>query len=175
MVSRLGSRKCKRGRGFCLAQDTLVMDDVFRTYLSSALLTFALIGSLAGWAADLEYISPEQTKALADQFSGARLTEKDQQLLKTKKAWSCDMYGMRTKLQVQHGIKLYQWKSGSPDWTNTGAQPVAAYKLDNGTLVGKSNRLEDDVRMTPSGRLISRLTLASRPNTVLAYSVCSSL
>ncbi|MBX3020573.1 MAG: hypothetical protein KF799_02755 [Bdellovibrionales bacterium] len=151
------------------------MDDTWKRYLSSFLLTLALLSSLTGHAdsAELEFISQEQTTALAQTFEGASLSP--EQLLQRNSKWSCDMYGMRTRLQVQRGVKLYEWSAHDKTWTNSGAQPVANYQLENGTLTGKTPRLEDQVRATREGKLISRLSASGDAPRVLAYSVCTAL
>ena len=152
------------------------MDDIWKAYLSSLIFTIALLSSLTGQAASLEYISPELTKALAAEFSSAGLGDKDQALLKDKKAWTCSMYGVRTRLQVQHGVKLYDWSQAvASGWKNSGAQPVVDYHVEGGALLGKSAKVEDRVRLTKEGKLLSQLSLATPPHTVLAYSVCNSL
>jgi hypothetical protein len=148
------------------------MDDTWKTYLSSFILTTALLGSLAS-AVDLEYITPEQSSALADQFSTAQLTDADQSTISHKPTWTCDMYGMRTKLQVQRGLKLYDFSKDHGSLKNTGAQPVENYSYDKDALVGKTSRLQDRIRMTASGQLISQLSVVNTtPNTIIAYSVC---
>ena len=148
------------------------MDDAWKSYFSSLLLSMALLGAFLSHAADLEYISPEVTTRLADQFSAATLDGKD----RIQKAWTCDMYGMRTRLQIQRGIKLYELKpSTNGHWKNAGAGPVTEYRPAQGALTGKTDQVEDQIRITKDGHLISRLSLVSPPHTVIAYSVCSSL
>lgn len=148
------------------------MDDTWKAYLSSFLLTVALLSSLTGHAADLEFISHEQTEKLATDFNKA--AEATDALLTAKKEWSCDMYGMRTRLQVQKGVKLYNWSHASESWMNSGASPVAEYRLEKGVLKGKSERVEDQVRLTPDGKLISRLSTHGESPRVLAYSICTA-
>lgn len=153
------------------------MDDAWKAYFSSLLLTTALLGSLAS-AVDLEYITPAQSQELADRFSGARLTDSDrQELATTKRNWSCDMFGMRTRLQVQRGLKLYEFQpaSSAGQLKNGGAQPIESYTLENGALVGRSARVQDRVRVTGHGELISQLSLSSAPNSIIAYSLCHPL
>lgn len=149
------------------------MDDTFKTYFASFLLSFALLASLTGQAAELEFISQDQANALGEQFSGAGTPTET--LFSRKKNWTCDMYGVRTRLQVQRGVKLYEWSSEKGAWKNGGAQPVIDYRLDKGTFSGRGPKVEDQIRATKEGRLISRLSSADDSHKVIAYSVCTAL
>lgn len=153
------------------------MDDAFKAYLSSFVFTLALVAACTGHAADLEYISHEQGKALTEQFENATMGPKEQALLAEKKAWNCSMYGMRTRLQVRHGVKLYEFTADSSNqWKNSGAMMVESYRLDGqGNLSAQNERVLDQVRVTADGKLVSRLTLATIPHTLLSYSVCEAL
>jgi hypothetical protein len=86
------------------------------------------------------------------------------------------MYGVRSRLQVQRGINLYRWSRESALWKNGGAQPVTEYRYHTdhtrGELVGRTARLEDEVRLTADGQLISRLSASAPSAAVIAYSVC---
>lgn len=88
------------------------------------------------------------------------------------------MYGVRSRMQVQRQVKLYRFRQlpNSPTIQNSGSQVVSSYKLENNNLVGRDSRLEDQLRLTAEGKLISRLSLrAAASPTVLAYSICSPL
>lgn len=137
---------------------------------------FILISSVIAQAAEVEYISPEKQKQLESMFKDAHFSmSKDAQILKAH-GWSCDMYGMRTRLQVQRGLKLYEWNaSDGNEWQNSGAQLVSSYKPEATALVGRRDRFEDQVRITKDGQLVSRLSLNTPEHTVLAYSVCKTL
>jgi hypothetical protein len=150
------------------------MDDSWKSYISSFLLTAALLGNLAG-AVDLEYISPEKQDALAKQFSSAHMTLADKKQLEHE--WTCDMYGMRTHLQVQHGLKLYDFRErDGGGLKNVGAQPVESYSFSaDGRLQGQTERVFDRVRLTAQGELIGQLSLNAPGQTLIAYSVCKSL
>lgn len=149
------------------------MDDAFKTYLSSFLLSFALLASLTGQASELEYISQTKASELGTQFTDANTPAES--LLNSKKNWNCDMYGVRTRLQVQRGVKLYAWTSEDGAWKNSGASPVSDYRMSKGTFSGRNAKIEDQIRITSEGHLISRLTTADDTHKVLAYSVCTAL
>ena len=154
------------------------MDDLFKTYFSSLFLSLALLVSLTGRAFELEYISPERSTALANQFDNATLTENQQSLLSQKKAWTCSMYGVRTRLQVQKAVKLYSWTSPSQgQWQNGGTHPVAKYVYQGKllALVGQTDQLQDEVRLTNRGQLVSRLSSRTAKSDVLAYTVCDAI
>lgn len=82
------------------------------------------------------------------------------------------MYGVRTRLQVKRGVKLYRWNSAS--WHNEGSQPVEDYKPDVSELVGLTPRFEDRVRVTKDGHIISQLSVTHPSRQVVAYSLCST-
>lgn len=156
--------------GAPLASVSSVMLDV-----KSAIFTFMFVFTLTAPAAEVEYISPERQHQLESLFNGAHFTGKDSQAIQAHE-WICDMYGMRTKMQVQRGLKLYKWSnSGSADWHNTGAQLISEYKGGSTALVGQKDRFEDQVKMTQDGQLVSRLALNNSEKTVIAYSVCKTL
>lgn len=147
------------------------MQEFGNGYLTSAILCLGLMISLLAHGLEMEYISPEKQQKLEALFKKSSLkTEKSDSL--RKKAWTCDMYGMRTRLQVQKGMKLYSWNSAS--WKNEGSSPVEEYKAENDELVGKASRFEDRVRMTDDGQLISQLSVTQPKQQVVAYSLCST-
>ncbi len=87
------------------------------------------------------------------------------------------MYGVRSRMQVQHGLELYRLSplGNTPNWHNEGAQLVSSYQAHSGALVGLHERFEDQVKLTATGQLISRLSIISPQRVVVAYSLCSSL
>lgn len=85
------------------------------------------------------------------------------------------MYGARSNMQAQHGLKLYTLSNKSGDWHNSGAQLVSDYKAGANALVGHKDRFEDQVKITKEGLLISQLSLNNAAKTVIAYSVCKTL
>lgn len=139
----------------------------------SVLLTF---GSLAAAAPEVEYISEEKQKQLETLFNSGHFDPSKDSAKVQANTWNCEMYGMRTRMQVQRGLKLYKWTREKNDvWQNGGAQLVSEYKCEGSSLVGRRDRFEDQVKLTEDGVLISRLSLISPAGTVLAYSVCKTL
>ena len=138
-------------------------------FLGSIILGGLLISGLSG-ALEMEYISPDKKSELAREFENADFSSNQAASIKQKK-WTCDMYGVRTRLQVKRGVKLYQWAS---DWHNEGAQIVRDYKNENGNLIGQHGPLEDQVRVNSKGQLISRLSLTRPEREVVAYAVCDT-
>ena len=154
------------------------MDDT-KKGLARLILFCLVFCSGLGRAIEMEYVTQEQSEQLASLFSSASFSHKEHASKMSGKSWSCDMYGVRSHLQVQRDVKLYQW-SDSKDkvWHNKGAQLISAYKPGPKVLVGQSGRLEDQVKFTPDGRLISQLSagpLDTAQKVVIAYSVCKSL
>lgn len=145
------------------------MDDVKIFCLIMLALSFSLPRIPSAFA-DLEYVSPTQRKLLQKTF----LTSSFKVSAKVQGKWKCDMFGMRTHLQVQRDMELYDWSQGEKPnlWTNQGAQPVSAYKVSHGTLTGTHDRFEDQVKYTDDGRLISQLSVVTPNRMVVAYSLC---
>lgn len=138
--------------------------------------TFAFLlifGAALGHSLEMEHISLEQKQKLVDEFEHAKLEKADSLL---NKKWSCDMYGVRSRMQVQRDVKLYSLSKGTDGIIlNKGAQLVSDYKLENGALSGQKGKFEDSVRMKSDGQLISRLSLLKPEPVVIAYSVCKVL
>ena len=147
------------------------MDDTKSAYLASLIFFFGLSLTLVGHALELEYVSPLKQKELESEF--ARADFSNGALVKNKE-WTCDMYGVRSRLQVKRGIKLYQW-SDRESWHNDGSQVVSEYRLQGRMLTGISKKgIEDQVKLTANGRLISRLSVTQPNPVVIAYSICST-
>lgn len=147
------------------------MQELRNGYLSSFILCVGITLSLVAHGLEMEYISPEKHKELESLFRQSEFNLKKSENMKQKE-WTCDMYGVRTRLQVKHGVKLYHWKSTS--WHNDGVQPVQDYKPQSEELVGQSARFEDRIRMTAGGQIISQLTVVHPNRQVVAYSLCST-
>jgi hypothetical protein len=130
-----------------------------------------LLLSLIANGLEMEYISPEKNKELEALFAKSSFEAGQSEAIKQKE-WTCDMYGVRTRLQVQHGVKLYRFKSDS--WRNSGAQPVEDYRIEAKELRGQASRFEDRVRVTEKGQLISQLSVVQPTRQVVAYSLCST-
>jgi hypothetical protein len=124
--------------------------------------------------AELEYISPEQRKALEQSFASAEVPRAE--ILQG--TWKCDLFGIRSSMQVQRGIELYDWSSSASQtgqWKNAGAQPVNAYRAEGGMVHGVQDRFEDQVKRTRDGHLISQLSVLTPQKMVVAYALCSTV
>lgn len=155
-----------RGTSVALASD------MRNGFLPSIIFCTTLLVSIGGHAIEMEYISPEKKQELERQFEKAEFSSKAAVALKQKQ-WTCDMYGVRTRLQVKRGIKLYNWKDQA-DWSNSGAQVVRNYKAEDGRLIGSTGSLEDQVKLNSNGQIISRLSLTRPDRQVVAYAVCDT-
>lgn len=147
------------------------MAELRNGYLSSIILCLGLLLSLIANGLEMEYISPEKSKELEQLFAKSTFEVKKSESIKQKE-WTCDMFGVRTRLQVQRGVKLYSFKKES--WRNSGAQLVEDYKPESKELLGRADRFEDRLRVTDKGQLISQLTVTSPIRQVVAYSLCST-
>lgn len=150
------------------------MDDAQKAYFNSIVASLIFIIGVGAHALEMEYIDPVEAKKLEHVFAQASLKAKQHAQIEGGN-WTCDMYGVRTRLQVQRGIKLYQFKKESEAWRNSGAQVVAQYTAKDDHLNGVNGRLIDQIKMTDDGSLISRLSLGGSEPRVLAYSVCKTL
>lgn len=122
---------------------------------------------------EFQLLPPEHLRALERSFTEAQ--RELAPVLSKQKHWSCDMYGMRTKYQVRRGVPLYDWTpANNAEWTNGGEHPVDRYVLEGQHLIGRDERVRDEVRLTTKGQLVSRLTSVAEPKRVLAYSLCSA-
>jgi hypothetical protein len=132
------------------------------------LLTGSLFCVQAG---AIEYIAPRDALSLKSQFSIATVPAETDLAAVAGKEWRCDMYGMRTRLQVERDLPLYKFTKANSTWRNDGAQLVKAYSAQSESLKGTSGRVTDEVRMAGHGtQLIGRMSLEG--STVLAYTTC---
>ncbi len=123
--------------------------------------------------ADLEYVSVEQRQVLREAFaSGAALG-----LAELRGKWKCDLFGVRTNLQVKRDLELYAWTGGDKPglWKNQGAQLITDYRMSQASLIGATEQFEDEVKLTTNGILISQLTLLKPSRTILAYALCRNV
>lgn len=119
----------------------------------------------------LEYVAQDQAKDLARKFSAARALTKSEVAKFADRDWKCDMYGMRTRLQVEREVRLYRFTGSGKKWTNLGAQMIQDYEMEPDGFIGRRGRLIDLVKSGADNTLIAQLSLDS---TVLAYSVCQA-
>jgi hypothetical protein len=141
-----------------------------------------------GRAMGIEFVPQVTAKALAGDFDRARpLTESDLRKFKDQD-WLCDMYGMRTRLQVERGVRLYRFAAtgdasgtgagaiASAKWKNLGAQMVREYSVSGAEFSGQEGPVVDQIRLKKDGKqLVARMSLSdqTKGKSVLAYSVCS--
>lgn len=111
-----------------------------------------------------------------------------------KTSWNCELFGMRSRMQVQKKKRFYQFKlSKTVPGTlvaNNGAQIIKSYKTSKNGFIGEKGPLSDLIRITKAGKLVSELSIPTRDlddgalshrdissqvqrgRTVLAYAVC---
>ncbi len=146
----------------------MLLATVMRNGLLSTLFMFFAITS---HALEMEYISPTKKAELEQDFARAEFSPEASDKIK-QKVWTCDMYGVRTRLQVKRGVKLYNWKQAG--WRNDGSQIVRNYSAEDGELRGRHGPLQDEVKINAKGQLISRLSLTHPAPQVVAYAVCDT-
>lgn len=150
------------------------MDDLRRGLVGTLLFLVSLAGGL-GHAVDIEYISPDQHAELERQFEASAQGTVNPQAIAHKK-WLCDMFGVRSRLQVKKQVALYNFEaSEKATWKNHGSQPVSSYTVTAEQLVGREKSLKDIVRLNREGQLISQLSSNDPQPRVIAYSLCTAL
>lgn len=121
-------------------------------------------------ASAVEYVSPQKVKELETSFAAAQPPKAEDLTRLNQKDLTCDMFGVRTRLQVERDVKLYNFKDNEGAWENRGAQMVRSYELKESALIGQNGSLLDQVRITKTKEILARLSLNGE--TVLAYSLC---
>lgn len=135
---------------------------------------FGLLSSRLGSATSFEYIGADTRSQLERDFREAHAPTAQA----LRKKWSCDMYGMRTHLQVKRGMVLYEFSNASSDasseLTNLGRHNVRAYRLTQDGALGETEKLTDTIKITSQGKLIARLyaKMEGREPLLVAYSTC---
>lgn len=129
-------------------------------------------------AAALEYVSKDRVSELTADFSTGQ-APKDSDLAKWKgRSFKCEMYGMRSRLQVDRDVRLYQFEvteSAQKVVQNRGAQVIQSYVKEATGLVGHQGSIRDEVRKCANGKIVSKLSRSSDDSSsenILAYSVC---
>lgn len=128
-------------------------------------------------AAAIEFIPKDKAVALAGEFESSRVPTKADLVALAGKELQCDMYGVRTRLQVERGVKLYMLSQSESVWKNDGAQVVPSYKLDTKGLIGHRGSVTDELRIDKDNKVIAQLSLEKPVEektelVVLAYSKC---
>jgi hypothetical protein len=127
----------------------------------------------------IEYMEASRFEILQKRFNEARELKTGDLKSLDHSRWTCDMYGMSSRLQKESGVKLYSFERDSEQalFQNKGAQVVKAYRHEGG-FNGHKGSLEDQLRLSGQGQLISRLELHSldgKASRLLAISVCDKL
>jgi hypothetical protein len=117
------------------------------------------------FAAELEYIPLQKKIELRQAFAHSK------RLSFASGQWLCDMYGVGSGLQTLKSVHLYNFEQRKDGIYNRGAQgkTVSVYKFKAGDLEGKGVYVNDRIRQSSQGQLISEL---SHDGDVVAYSRC---
>lgn len=117
------------------------------------------------FAAEIRYIPENERSQLSQDFETAS------PIKEISGKWICDMYGMSSHLQVSKNVRLYSFEPGKNGFSNLGAQAqiVPVYNFTRGEMIGSSGNLNDQLRQTKTGQLLSKLTHEGQ---VIAYSRC---
>ena len=150
------------------------MDDAVTKFLKLIWIPLCLVLVAPAFAADLTYVTPAEVDRLQEKFAAAHLKAEDVTRVIDTKGWRCDLYGVRTRLQVRRDVDVYRFERLIPtaDLKNSGAQPISTYRVSDDALKGSGEHgLVDEVRLTSENELIAKLTIPERGVTV-AYTLC---
>lgn len=121
--------------------------------------------STAAWARnEIALVSQRDVSKLEKEFNAASAPTPEKIVNKT---WTCEMYGLQTRMQRAHGKRLYKFLKN--DLKNSGSMPIEQYEKKDSGLVGAHGPLQDEIRVRKNGQLIAKLSVQQRP---LSYAVC---
>jgi hypothetical protein len=154
--------------GRCLGLKALFLHLVLASNLGASL-------SHAVPDAEIEHVSDTKVKELEQLFSIGTPAEKNRMKSLHESLWSCDLFGVRSRMQVIRGAKLYSFVLSGDTVQNSGSQEVKLYQIQKGELQGDSRHITDHIRFLSRNHLIARMTTkAGSPETV-AFATCKSL
>jgi len=117
-------------------------------------------------AVDIEFIPDQEIARLQTEFSRLPVPSNnnvEQSLI--GRSWLCELYGVRTRLQVERNVSLYQFSRAKNALANRGSYPIANYRMDHRGLAGRTSNLEDIVRLSVDGKsLMSELSVPAEKN-----------
>jgi hypothetical protein len=112
-------------------------------------------------AVDIEFIADQQIAGLQAEFSRLPVPSNntiEQALL--GRSWLCELYGVRSRLQVERNVSLYQFSRAKNALANRGSYPIENYRMDHRGITGRTSNLEDIVRVSVDGKsLMSELSV----------------
>lgn len=131
-----------------------------------------------GAYADIEHVTEIELASLAEDYkAGIPIAAKDLSKLSDSK-WKCDMYGARSKLQVERNVSLYHFKTPTSSRISNQSAPFAgSYKINGETLTSVQAGVQDSIKWRQVGsEFITELRIAEGPeNGIIAYSRCHAV
>lgn len=126
--------------------------------VTSILIIFSLIYPTAEAAVvDIKDINDKLVVDLQSHFNEAKAPTEE--ILSSKKAWTCELYGMRSRLQTTKKPNFYQFTVKSSVISNNGSQVIREYHPTASGLKGSVGPLYEEVRFDSKGRLIGEMSL----------------
>jgi hypothetical protein len=138
-------------------------------------------------ALDIHIMNDDFIRDLRGQFARATSPQNKDLSKITESDWNCSLYGMKTKAQAEHNLKLYHFSNSEKRTVmNEGFLRIPNYEIAKSGLVGDKGILRDVIRMQKDGSLIAELslprTISSRENSmtssldqkrwVVSYAIC---
>lgn len=144
----------------------------------SSILSFSIFagsGALAIPNTEIEHVSDAKVAELEQLFSIGAPAEKSRIQKLHQSLWSCDLFGVKSRMQVIRDAKLYSFLVEGSSIKNLGSQEVKSYSILAGELTGSSARISDQVRFLSRNHLISKITTKSETPEALAFAICKSM
>lgn len=114
-------------------------------------------------AMELQAIPQQQVHALQEQF---KISKAPQLKQVADKNWSCELFGMRSRLVVLKQNHFYRFsKASGHHLHNNGAQIVKNYRVTSNEWIGHVGPIMDRVRLSNPHTLISELSIPRRMQT----------
>ncbi|MCB0407775.1 MAG: hypothetical protein KDD34_06175 [Bdellovibrionales bacterium] len=124
----------------------------------------------------IEHISNSQVKELDQLFKISAPISSSNALQKLDGTlWSCELFGVRTRMQKLKDVRLYQFVMDNKSLANVGSQKIKNYHISNGSLTGSQDTLQDQIKMTSGSNLISKLSTTGKHSKAVAYATCAQL
>lgn len=158
--------------------------------IASAGFLFGVVFPTSVYSLALKNINDQEITQIQDVFRRYQtLTSEISQTAIQGKNWRCDLYGVRTRLQVERNLFLYRFNQEGPQLRNKGAQPISQYRWTEIGLQGSHGEILDVIRFSPDRQnLVAELSvdlkdltttkvpetnsLVSPQRRVVAYALC---
>lgn len=120
-------------------------------------------------ANDIQVISEGKIQSLEADYQSAASPSVNQ----LRKPWNCNLFGVRSRMQVQKHDKYYDFTGDNSVVKNGGLAPMRQFNMTSNEWSASNGRWTERLRITSDGTLVSQLSAAD-DGRVLAYVHCQS-